>query len=224
MFKETDAMKNYDTIIFDLDGTLLNTLDDLADSVNFALCMHGFPERTIFEIRSFVGNGIARLIELSIPRGMENPKYNECLKDFKLHYSNNMNNKTAPYEGIMELLKRLSHDNYKTAIVSNKFDGAVKKLNKIYFEEYIDVAIGESENISRKPAPDTVFKAIEELGSNRASAIYVGDSEVDVKTAKNAGIPCIGAAWGFRGRDVLESKGADYVIDRPEEILDIISR
>lgn len=216
-------MKNYDTIIFDLDGTLLNTLEDLKDSVNFALCMHGFPKRDISEIRSFVGNGVARLIKLSIPEEVENLKYQECLKDFKQHYSNNMNNKTGAYEGIMELLKKLHDEDYRMAIVSNKFDGAVKKLNRMYFDKYIDIAIGESEGVLKKPAPDTVFKAIEELGSTKSSSIYVGDSEVDVKTAENAGIPCIGAAWGFRGRDVLKAEDADYIVDKPNEILKIIS-
>lgn len=215
-------MKKYDTVIFDLDGTLLNTLEDLTDSVNFALTLHGFPCREISEIRSFVGNGVARLMELSTPDGINNPKYEKCLEDFRQHYSGNMQNKTNMYEGIMELLKQLSKKNYKIAIVSNKFDAAVKKLNRIYFGEYIKVAIGESENVSKKPAPDTVFKALEELGSIASKSVYVGDSEVDVKTAKNSGIVCIGVTWGFRGREVLEERGADYIIDKPEELLKII--
>lgn len=216
-------MKKYDTVIFDLDGTLLDTLEDLADSINFALALYGFPCREIEEVRSFIGNGAARLMELSIPDGINNPQYEKCLADFRHHYSGNMQNKTAAYKGIMELLEQLSKENYKIAIVSNKFDKAVKELNQVHFREYIKVAIGESENVSKKPAPDTVFKALEELGSTPNNAVYVGDSEVDVKTAKNSGTICIGVTWGFRDREVLEQKGADYVIDKPQELLKIIA-
>lgn len=216
-------MRKYDTVIFDLDGTLLNTLEDLTDSVNFALKLHGFPYKSIEEIRSFLGNGIARLIELSIPDGLNNLSYKTCLEDFRKHYSINMRNKTDAYEGIMDLLGQLSKGNYKIAIVSNKFDKAVKELNQAYFKKYIRVAIGESENISKKPAPDTVFKALGELGSIADKAVYVGDSEVDVKTAQNSGLVSIGVTWGFRSRQVLEQKGADYIIDEPQELLKIIS-
>lgn len=215
-------MKKYDTVIFDLDGTLLDTLDDLADSVNYALSMYGFPCREISEVRSFVGNGVARLMELSIPSGLNNPQYEKCLADFCSHYSMNMQNKTGAYKEIMELLEELSKKGYKIAIVSNKFDKAVKGLNQVYFGKYIKVAIGESENIHRKPAPDTVFKALEELGSAADKAVYVGDSEVDVHTAKNSEILCVGVTWGFRDREVLEREGADYIIDRPGELLKIL--
>lgn len=216
-------MKKYDTVIFDLDGTLLNTLEDLTDSVNYALKLHGYPKRTIEEIRSFVGNGVARLMEFSIPDGRNNPLFEKCLEDFRSHYSKNMQNKTDAYKGIRELLVQLSEKNYKMAIVSNKFDKAVKGLNQVYFGQYIKVAIGESENVSKKPAPDTVFKALEELGSTADKAVYVGDSEVDVKTAKNSGTVCVGVTWGFRGRKLLEEKGADYIIDKPIELLEIIA-
>jgi len=216
-------MKKYDTVIFDLDGTLLNTLDDLTDSVNYALKLYDFPRRRISEVRSFLGNGVGRLIELSVPNGLDNPNYEKCLADFRNHYSQNMQNKTDTYKGIMELLKQLLKENCKIAIVSNKFDTAVKRLNKTYFGEYIKVAIGESKNVSRKPAPDTVFKALEELCSTADKALYVGDSEVDVKTAKNSGITCVGVTWGFRDRTVLEQEGADYIIDSPQELLKIIN-
>ena len=216
-------MKKYDTIIFDLDGTLLDTLEDITDSANFSLTMHGFPCRKIEEIRSFVGNGVARLIELAIPDGINNPQYEKCLADFRHHYSRNMQNKTNAYKGIMDLLRHLSKENYKIAIVSNKFDMAVKKRNQVYFGEYIKVAIGESKGVSKKPAPDTVFKALEELGSNVNKAVYIGDSEVDVKTAQNSGIICIGVTWGFRNREVLAQEGANYIIDKPEEVFKIIS-
>jgi phosphoglycolate phosphatase len=220
--KKEKYMKKYDTVIFDLDGTLLNTLDDLTDSVNYAMDVYGFPCREIEEVRRFVGNGVGRLIELSIPDGLNNPQYEKCLADFRNHYSGNMQNKTAAYKEINGLLEELSEKGYKLAIVSNKFDKAVKGLNQVYFGEYIKVAIGESENIRRKPAPDTVFQALEELDSTADRAVYVGDSEVDVKTAKNSGIVCVGVTWGFRGRAVLEQEGADFIIDRPQELLKII--
>ncbi|MPM46429.1 N-acetylmuramic acid 6-phosphate phosphatase [bioreactor metagenome] len=217
------AMKKYDTVIFDLDGTLLDTLEDLADSVNYALARYSFPCRDIGEIRNFVGNGVARLMELAVPGGVDNPQYKNCLADFRSHYSGNMRNKTKAYEGITELLRQLSEEGCKMAIVSNKYDKAVKELCQAYFKEHIKVAIGESENISKKPAPDTVLKALEELGSSSGKAVLVGDSEVDVETAKNAGVLCIGVTWGFRDREVLEREGADYIIDKPEEVLEIIS-
>lgn len=215
-------MRKYDTVIFDLDGTLLDTLEDLTDSVNFALARYSFPRREISEVRSFVGNGVGRLMELSVPGGLNNPRLKTCLADFRDHYSSNMQNKTAPYPGIMELLQHLSKEQYKLAIVSNKFDQAVKGLNRFYFGEYVKVAIGESQNISKKPAPDTVLRALQELDSAAEKAVYVGDSEVDVKTARNSGIKFVGVTWGFRDKKILEQNGADYIIDTPLELLSII--
>ncbi|HHW23658.1 MAG TPA: HAD-IA family hydrolase [Clostridiaceae bacterium] len=215
-------MKNYDTIVFDLDGTLIDTLEDLKDSVNYAMNVYGFPERSLEEIRTFVGNGVGKLIERAIPDGIENPLYKECLKVFQDHYSKNMQNKTAPYNGIKELLAELKDRGFKMAVVSNKFDSAVKELVKEFFGDYIKVAIGESENVSRKPAPDTVIKALAELGSAPDKAVYVGDSEVDVMTAKNSKLTCIGVTWGFRTREVLEKEGAQYIIDEPHQLLSIL--
>ena len=215
-------MRIYDTVIFDLDGTLLNTLDDLTDSVNSALKRHGFPGRTIDEVRRFVGNGVERLMALSVPEGTEEAIYRDCLADFKKHYSGNMRSKTAPYDGIMALLKQLKEAQYKVAVVSNKFDAAVKELCRDYFGAYIDAAIGESPDTARKPAPDIVGKALLELGSAPSAAVYVGDSEVDAETAKNAGLLFIGVTWGFRSREVLERQGVSWIIDRPEELPDII--
>jgi phosphoglycolate phosphatase len=217
-------MKKYDTVIFDLDGTLLNTLEDLTDSVNYALALYGFPCRRMDEVRSFIGNGVGNLMGLSISGGFDNPQYEKCLVDFRNHYSENLQNKTGPYKGIMELLEQLSKEKYKLAIVSNKFDKGVKGLNQVYFGEYIKVAIGESESVAKKPAPDTVLKALEELGSTSDKAIYVGDSEVDAKTAKNSGIMFVGVTWGFRDREVLEQEGAEYIIDSPQELLEIIDQ
>jgi len=216
-------MKKYDTVIFDLDGTLLDTLEDLKDSVNFVLQSHGFSRKSMEEVKLSIGNGTGHLIELTIPDGRNNPQYEECLAEFRMHYSLNMQNKTAPYKGIMEILKKMSSEGYKLAIVSNKFDQAVRRLNQAYFREYITVAIGPSENVSKKPAPEMVWKALEELKSVADKALYVGDSEVDVETAENAGIMFVGVAWGYRDRVVLAAKGAVCIIDRPEELFDILA-
>lgn len=215
-------IRKYDTVIFDLDGTLLNTLDDLADSLNYSLRLNNLPERTITDTRNFVGHGVSRLVELSIESGTSNPKFGRCLDDFKNHYSGNMQNKTAAYEGINELLKLLAKKEYRLAVVSNKFDSAVKELCKSYFGYYIKAAFGESKDAAKKPAPDTLLKAVRCLESDIKRTVYVGDSEVDVKTAGNAGVPCIGAAWGFRGREALKKEGADYIIDKPMDLLEIL--
>ena len=212
----------YNTIIFDLDGTLLNTLDDLRDSLNYALNTYGFEQRTLEEVRLFVGNGVGKLVERALPIHSTAEDIKQCLACFTEHYNKNMRNKTRPYNGIMELLLDLNRYNYKIAIVSNKFDAAVKELSKEYFGDFINVAIGESEAVKRKPAPDSVFAAIKELGSDINKTVFVGDSDTDVKTAKNAGIPCIGVTWGFRTREVLRNEGADYLIDTPKELLTLI--
>lgn len=212
----------YNTIIFDLDGTLLNTLDDLCDSVNAILLRHGFPKRSPLEVKRFLGNGVGVLMRLAVPETCTDEEVAAYLKEFKEHYEQNMENKTRPFDGIMELLLDLHRYSYHTAIVSNKFDLAVKALAKTYFGNLIPVAIGESLNVRRKPAPDSVFTAIKELGSDIKKTIYVGDSEVDVMTAKNAGIPCIGVTWGFRSREVLRDSGANYLIDTPREIFTLL--
>jgi phosphoglycolate phosphatase len=212
----------YDTVIFDLDGTLLNTLDDLRDSLNDLLVRRGYEARTLEDVRRFVGNGVRNLVRLSVPGHCSDEEVTQILEEFKVHYKQNMQNKTRPYNGIMELLLDLNRFNYKIAIVSNKYDAAVKSLSKTYFGNLIPVAIGETTEIKRKPAPDSIFTAIKELGSDLSQTVLVGDSETDVQTAKNAGIPCIGVTWGFRCREVLRSEGADYLIDTPKELLTII--
>ena len=213
-----------DTIIFDLDGTLLNTLEDLKDSTNYALKKFGYHERTLDEVRRFVGNGVRKLIERAIPNGKENPDCEACLETFKKHYEQNMYSKTAPYDGILDMLQELRTRGIKTAVVSNKFDLAVKELCRKYFGDLIEIAIGESENVRKKPAPDSVLRAIRELGSNKENCIYSGDSDVDVQTAKNTGIDCIGVTWGFRDRGLLEKEGAKYIIDKPSEYIEIINK
>lgn len=209
-----------DTIIFDLDGTLLDTLEDLTDSVNYAMEQFGLQTRTIEEVRKFVGNGVAKLIERCIPQGTQNPSYGQILDCFKAHYAQHCEDKTRPYEGIMELLSELSGRGYHMAIVSNKFDGAVKQLNEKYFKAYIPVAIGESATVKKKPAPDTVYQALSELACDVSHAVYVGDSEVDRQTAANVPMPCISVTWGFRTRKQLLEAGAREacMINSPQEL------
>jgi phosphoglycolate phosphatase len=214
----------YNTIIFDLDGTLLNTLEDLKDGVNYALDKLGQPARTLNEVREFIGNGVEKLIDQAVLSGTSPEDTAKCLAIFREFYANNMQNKTCPYRGILELLKELNKQNYKLAIVSNKFDTAVKALCKDYFSEFIQVAIGDSPNSARKPAPDSVYTALKELNSTPEQAIYVGDSEVDVYTAHNAGLPCVSVTWGFRSRILLESVGADILIDQPDELLNCLAK
>ena len=206
------------TVIFDLDGTLLNTLLDLKESTNYALRQFGYPERTLEEIRYFVGNGVRKLIERAVPENCENVE--ECLDVFKKHYEKNMYNNTVSYNYIETMLKTLKLEGIKLGVVSNKFDLAVKELCKKYYDGLVDIAIGQGGDVLPKPLPFGVYKAMKELGADKASTIYVGDSEVDVQTAQNANIPCIGVTWGFRGRAYLD--GADYIIDDPCEIINIV--
>lgn len=217
-------MGKYDTVIFDLDGTLLNTLEDLKDSVNYALREAGMPERSLEEIRCFVGNGVRRLMELSVPGGLDNPEFEKVFQVFKEHYSLHCNDKTGLYPHIEELFKELQERGMKLAIVSNKFHDAVQDLKKQYFAEYISVAIGEKEGIRRKPAPDTVLAALKELGSSRKNAVYVGDSEVDIATAGNVGMDCIAVTWGFRTKEEQKRAGGGVYAfaDDPLEILELI--
>lgn len=209
-------------IIFDLDGTLLDTLEDLRDSVNVALEKYELPTRSLEEIRRFVGNGLRNLMIQAVESGEDYPAFEELFVFFKEYYKIHCNEKTAPYEGIMELMKELKEREIKMAIVSNKFDAGVKALNDQYFSEYVQVAIGEREGIRRKPAPDSVEEAIRLLGVEKEDCMYVGDSDVDIVTANNAGIPCISVIWGFRDEDFLRGKGADTIIHTPMELLDYI--
>lgn len=213
-------MSNKKIVIFDLDGTLLNTLQDLTGSTNFALNRCDYPQRTIDEVRNFVGNGVLKLIERAVPENASSGDIQNCLEIFKEHYRNNMFNKTAPYNGIIDMLKKLKNDGYKTAVVSNKFDSAVKDLCLKYFGSLIDFSAGENElsGIRKKPAPDTVLKVLKEFNLSFDEAIYVGDSEVDIQTAKNANIDCISVLWGFKNKEFLLNNGAKILISKPDEI------
>ena len=215
-------MPQYDTIIFDLDGTLLDTLEDLADAVNYALSQMGMPQRTLDEVRQFVGNGVAKLIQRAVPAGTDPQLTAQTLEIFKGYYELHKEDKTAPYAGINELLSVLHQRGYKLAVVSNKFDRAVKDLMPKYFPGLLHAAAGEDEDhgVPKKPDPTMVHRVMEELGAKQA--VYVGDSEVDMQTARNSGLPCISVTWGFRDRDFLLEIGADTLADTPEELLELL--
>lgn len=212
-------MKYYTTAIFDLDGTLLDTLADLTSAVNHTMECFGYPTHSEDDVRRFVGNGLRKLTERAIPDGTANPNYEAAFTELKTYYTAHCKEKTAPYEGILDLLQRLSNEGIAMAIVSNKNDAAVKQLATDFFSDTISVAIGETPQIQKKPAPDTVFAALEELHRSAEESIYIGDSDVDIQTAKNSGMDCISVSWGFRGRTFLEKEGASHIVDTPEEIL-----
>lgn len=215
-------MKNIDTVIFDLDGTLLYTLGDLHACFNHAITKFGYPERNIDEIRSFVGNGIKKAIERALPHKIADDELEKIVAYFRIYYKDHMLELTKPYDGILELLGTLKENGFKLAIVSNKYDLAVKGLCKNYFDKYIDVAIGEGNGIRKKPEADGTIKAINELGSHIENAIFIGDSDVDIMTAKNVGIPCISALWGYRDKGFLEEHGAKIFAETPKEIEKIL--
>lgn len=210
-------------IIFDLDGTLLDTLEDLYLSVNAALKCYGFPLKTREEVRQSVGNGVRNLMRRSVPQGENNPQFEDCFLEFQKYYAAHLNVHTGPYTGIPKLLEKLSKQGYPMAIVSNKSDYAVKELNRKVFGGLIPVAIGESEGVRRKPEPDTVCKALKELGVHKEDCVYVGDSEVDLQTAENCGIPCISVSWGFRDREILENLGAEKIVDTADELMEVLT-
>lgn len=212
-------MKDFNTYIFDLDGTLLSSLDDLAASTNYALRWAGMPERTLEEVRMFVGNGVKLLMERAIPDGLHNPRFEEVYAKFREHYLMHNLDRTRPYDGVLELLAELKRRGKKLAIVSNKFYAATQDLAHHFFADTIEVAIGERENIRKKPAPDTVLEALRQLGASKDGAVYIGDSDVDVMTAKNSGLPCISVLWGFRDKEFLIEHGANLFVETPHDIL-----
>ena len=215
---------NIKAVIWDLDGTLLNTLDDLAASVNAALAMNGMPLRSTEEVRAFVGNGIRNLMIRAVPGGEANPAFDKALEDFIRHYGAHSRDRTRPYDGILEMLDRLSAAGVKHAIVSNKIDFAVKALSRAYFGERMCAAIGDDPSRARKPAPDSVFAAMREMGVTAQETVYVGDSDVDVLTARNAGVPCVAVLWGFRDEACLRAAGAERLARTPDELREIIGR
>ena len=208
--------KNY---LFDLDGTLLETLKDLAASTNFALRQYDMPEHSIEDVRMFVGNGVKKLMERAIPNGLDNPKFEEVYATFRQHYLNHNLDTTKPYDGIPELLRELKGRGKKLAIVSNKFYAATQDLARHFFPDTIEVAIGERENIKKKPAPDTVVEALRQLGVSKEGAVYIGDSDVDIMTARNSGLPCASVLWGFRDKEFLLEHGATFFAEKPDDLL-----
>ena len=212
----------YKAVIFDLDGTLLDTLTDLYNAVNHALRTFGFPERTIDEVRRFIGNGVKKLMERSTPEGTSEKVNAECLDCFRAHYLAHMADNTAPYEGVNELIEKLREKGIRTAVVSNKLHSAVVDLCKDYFP-LIEEAIGVSVEEERKPNPVNVVKVLDSFGISADECIYVGDSEVDVQTSHNAGVKCIGVTWGFRDEDELIENGADFIAHTSEEVLKKVS-
>ena len=209
----------YNTYIFDLDGTLLSSLADLAASCNYALRTNGMPERTLDEVRRFVGNGVKKLMERATPDGLQNPLFDKTLADFRQHYMKHNLDTTCPYEGVMPMLEELQRRGKKVAVVSNKFYAATQELCHHFFGDLVTVAIGEREDIRKKPAPDTVIEALRQLNATAEESVYIGDSDVDIDTARNAGMPCICVLWGFRDKDFLIEHGATTLVATPQEIL-----
>lgn len=214
----------YDLIIFDMDGTILNTLEDLKNSLNYVLQQAGYQTRTLEEVRTFVGNGIRKTIERALPSDIEEEKIDELFSLFMDYYAIHNTDNTKPYNGVIDLLKELKHLGYKTAVVSNKQDSAVKSLCKKFFNGLFDVEIGEKENIAKKPDPDEVNEVLKILNIDRTKSIYIGDSEVDIQTAQNSKMKSIIVDWGFRDRKFLYEHGAEVIVSNPSEILDIINK
>ncbi len=205
--------------VFDMDGTILNTLEDLKDSLNYCLSASGFPERSLEEVRRFVGNGIHKLIERGVPAGSDEAVTERVYTLFNEYYPAHCAIHTAPYPGIPELLKTLKKGGWKIAVVSNKADYAVQPLCKQYFGDVFDYAVGEKPGVRKKPAPDAVEEVLRVLQEPRSAAVYIGDSEVDVATAAAAGIPCIAVDWGFRTPEELRAAGADRIVSDCEALL-----
>ena len=207
----------YATYLFDMDGTLLNTLADLTAAVNHTLARYGYPRRTIEQVRKGLGNGAAKLVAAMLPQGEETPGFADIMRDYRAWYQAHACVETCPYPGVPEMLKRLRQRGCKVAIVSNKPHGAACELAERFFPGV--PTFGERPETPRKPAPDMVFHALAALGAGKENAVYVGDSEVDVQTARNAGLPVIGVAWGFRGREALAAAGAETIVDTAAELL-----
>ena len=214
----------YDTILFDLDGTLLNTLDDLADSLNTVLLKEGYLRRTKDEVKAFIGDGLKMLLQRSLPQGTSEKETLRCLALFREIYLKNMRNRTRPYEEIPALLKTLKQMGIKIGVVSNKPDEATKEMCRLYFQGDVDAAIGDNMERKKKPAPDNVYEVLKQLGSKKERTLYVGDSDVDAATAKNAGLVFAGVTWGYRSRETLIKAGADHIVDEPFQLVALFEK
>ena len=215
-------MKIINTVVFDMDGTTLDTLIDLAGAVNYVLAKYGMPTHELNEYKPFFGNGIRYAFKCAVPRGTSEETIDEMIPIFKSYYDIHCLDNTRPYQGILELMKALKEHNYKIAIVSNKIDSAVQELHKRFFMDFVDVAIGEKQGINRKPAPDMVLEALKELGSNKSESVYIGDSEVDYQTAVNSELSCILVLWGFRSKEQLDCYDVPLAT-KPSEIFAILN-
>lgn len=209
-------------IVFDLDGTLTDTLQDLANSTNYALQQMGWERRSLEDVRRFVGNGVRRLIERAVPENVAKEDFERCFALFQQHYLVHCQDTTGLYPGVEKMLQDVRLQGYRVAIVSNKLQAGVDELYETFFRDVVDVAIGEREGLNRKPAPDMVRLALQELGATTADSVYVGDSEVDVETARNSGLPCISVLWGFRDKAQLVEAGASVFIEHPNQLLRVI--
>ena len=216
-------MNKINTVIFDMDGTTLDTLIDLAGAVNYVLKRYNMPTHELNEYRQFFGNGIKYAFKCAVPEGTSLEIVDEMLPTFKSYYDIHCLDNTRPYDGILELMKVLKEHHYKIAIVSNKIDSAVQELHKRFFKDYVDVAIGEKPGINRKPAPDMVLEALKKLDSTQKEAVYVGDSEVDYQTAVNSNLSCILVLWGFRDKKQLKDFRAEFA-STPNEIFEILQK
>lgn len=210
----------YKAVLFDMDGTVLDTLEDLKDAANATLRAFGMPERSLEEVRCFVGNGALRLFEQAVIPGSSEQCIQEALAWFKEYYDRHCLIKTAPYDGIMELLARLRAQGVKLAVVSNKPDSAVRELSRLFFADYMEYSIGQQDSIARKPAPDMLYLTVGKMGLELADCVYVGDSEVDVATARNAGMDCVCVSWGFRTVAELEAAGATCIVHNTRELFE----
>ena len=208
----------YKLALFDMDGTILDTLEDLTDATNVIMEQYGYPTHGIDAVRSFVGNGLRKLIERATPADTAADKIDAMLADFKVYYADHCADKTHPYDGVREMIARLRDKGILTAVVSNKVDEGVQELVKEYFPGLFDLAVGERPDVKPKPAPDMVFSALERMGVDIREAVFIGDSDVDLKTAQNAGIDGIFVDWGFRTPEVLRSLGAEIVVSTPEQV------
>lgn len=212
----------YKAVIFDMDGTILNTLEDLKNATNYSLRQFGMPERSLEEVRMFVGNGIRKLVERAVPSGTSEEKIAQILDVFLEYYEIHSADNTSPYPGILELVEKLKKSGIKTAVSTNKADVPAQELGREYFNGIFDLIVGQQDGLKVKPAPDSVNKILSILDIQKKDAIYIGDSDVDVQTAKNSGLDFIGVSWGFRGREFLEKNGAKNIVDNANEILDLV--
>lgn len=212
----------YKAVIFDMDGTILNTLEDLKNATNYSLRQFGMPERSLEEVRMFVGNGIRKLVERAVPAGTSKEKIDQILDVFLEYYEIHSADNTSPYPGILELVEKLKKSGIKTAVSTNKADVPAQELGREYFNGIFDLIVGQQDGLKVKPAPDSVNKILSILDIQKKDAIYIGDSDVDVQTAKNSGLDFIGVSWGFRGREFLEKNGAKNIVDNANEILDLV--